>query len=51
MAGIGGFLKSKAAKKPVKTEAELLAQASISPDDVLALDKPCEGALAMVCKL
>ena len=42
--GIGGFLKAKAAKMAAKTEEELLAQASIGPDDVLALEKPCESA-------
>ena len=41
--GIGSFFKKEARKGPAKTEAELLGQPAISPDDVMALAGPCEG--------
>ncbi len=50
--GIGGFFKKAAHKGPdaVKTEEELAAQESISPDDVMALQAPCQGKRRKVGK-
>eukprot|EP00048_Salpingoeca_helianthica_P014769 m.223462 g.223462 ORF g.223462 m.223462 type:complete len:209 (+) comp16254_c0_seq1:90-716(+) len=47
-AGLASVMKAAAAKKKEVTEEELRGKSAITPEDVLALAKPCQGYL---CKI
>ncbi len=50
--GLGSVMKAAAAgKKKETTETELRSKETITPDDVLGLSKPCQGACTLLHSL